>query len=224
MPEPLFVGSFKKCTEIWSQHTWGVLFKELTKNSQFHPILQWTLKELKKYPPGMLWSNLCALFERTHKEWLRHMLGTCWTNLQKNPVSSFKSAPSGYLGGYFSNVTTMWPPVTLVIKVMSTFQKWSQSTPWVMWVQVYPETTKNPQSTHWVCGGLPPVSASNLPGVLHGKSQWTYMKDGHSWWEGLRLNWRIGVMEFTQGWIRKSTTYCTSSPSPRASKWWSTDM
>ena len=74
----------------------------------------WTkLKILFDYieinPVGTFWSDWWVLFERTHTEWLRHMMGTFWMKFSKNPLGSFKELPGGYFGGHFWKIPTPYP-------------------------------------------------------------------------------------------------------------------
>ena len=60
--------------------------------------------------PDMFWANCWVCFERTLNEWLRHMVGTFWSNLWKKPLGFFKEEPMGSLMGSFKTYSqpTHW--------------------------------------------------------------------------------------------------------------------
>jgi len=55
----------------------------------------------------MFWANHWVFFERTLNEWLRHMVGTFWSNLWKKPPGFFKAEPMGSLMGSFKTYSQL---------------------------------------------------------------------------------------------------------------------
>ena len=136
VPEPLTVGSFKKYHQFdhnIPNHIPNGFFESLWEN--------WTkLRTLFDYteinPVGTFWSDWWVLFERTHTEWLRHMMGTFWMKFSK-------SYPVGTLVG----TVEKYPPLTCWVKV-----RWIVSEP-----SVYSAWTD------WVIDPLPPVPVDQSP-------------------------------------------------------------
>ena len=67
--------------------------------------------ELSKNPISiwlsMFWVDGWVYFERTLNEWLRHIVGTFWSNLWKKLLGFFKEEPMGSLMGSFKTYSQL---------------------------------------------------------------------------------------------------------------------
>ena len=68
--------------------------------------------------PDMFWANCWIYFERTLNGWLRHMVGTFWSNLWNKPLGFFKKNPH-VLWQVLLKLTHNLPTDPVKIKVVS---------------------------------------------------------------------------------------------------------
>ena len=161
MPEPLIESSFIKYPSMWPQCAQWVLFKELTTNSQCGSILPQTLKELTEYMveyieiklPGILWKN---------SQWVARVhSGHILIKIVKEPRGFIHKIPSGFFDGFFLNLISTYPPITLK-------SKWWVSCKRTLNLptrQSVSKLFKNSQQTHNVPARYTPLCPQwNLPG------------------------------------------------------------
>jgi len=101
VPEPLIESSFKEylkiCPQYTQSYTQWVLWEFVVKLNHIESLLGVLWKE----PTGHIVCIFWVFFERTLNEWLRHIVGTFWSKLWKNPVGSFTKYLLGNLMGSF---------------------------------------------------------------------------------------------------------------------------
>ena len=115
-------GFFQKAPTMWSKCTWWVFF---TKNSQrTHNAAQFHHKPSKNSPNthwvhfdymvGTFWTNP----QRNHTEWLRHITSTLQGDFWKKPRGSFTK----YLPGTFW--CELWKGSRVSLVIQPTFTHW----------------------------------------------------------------------------------------------------
>ena len=122
-PEPLIKSSFIKYLAIWSQctqpYTQRVLWEFVVKLNHIESLLWVLWKEPTGYIVATLMGILCKNSHWVAQVHSRHIL----IKILKEPRGFIHKIPSGFFDGFFLNLISIYPPITLRSKWWVSFER-----------------------------------------------------------------------------------------------------